>query len=716
MPADRFNRLLVLAIRTAILGSAIPAAPVAFAQQGDTATNTLEEIFVTARHREERLHDVPDSITAFGAETIEDAGITQVADFMKMTPNLFLRKSADGAWTSITMRGISTGQNGWAPVTLVVDGLPTATIAGFDQGTLFDVERIEVLKGPQSALYGAGAIAGAINISTKTPGDELDIDARLEAAEGQDYRFDGAVSGPITESVGLRLAGSFRNSDGVFESTDGDPLNSQDLKALRARLVGEWGNLRLDAVGLWSDITSGTLNSTVALRTTVPSAVRAIVNDFDILPDRSMIGEGDREIREASAKLGWTLPLGKLELLGGYSEDNFNQRGSASFVKTPAAGTFCGPVGGTAAAADCLQDNEDDSKTKSADLRFTSNPDQRARWLLGAAWTERETLNSFYLNDVIDQGGRLVETAPVVLDSTNFRNDSFIGFYGQLSVDLNPRTELTLAGRWDRNRYDSTKYTNRSLTVPVPQPNGAITQESEDSKFQPKVQLSYDWSGDVMSYVTVAKGFRTGYYNSGVHTDPEETTNYEVGLKVLATDGRLQLNSAIYHIDYSQQQFSFITPTPPFRGSTNIPETSIDGGEVELTAITPHGLAVNLALGVTDARVKDGTESPLTPKFTLNMGAQYEHALTDTLSWSARVDFRRQGAYYILTGNQYNIEPKNFLNLRASLKVGDHWTATLFGENVLDEKFATQLAFLPWYTIRQDSGPGRYGIEFRYAL
>jgi len=709
----RVNRMLRTAMHAALVVGMVPTGHAADQSASSTA---LEEIVVTARQREERLQDVPDSITAFTAETITDAGISKVGDFMNLTPNLFLRRSAGGDGLGITMRGISTGQNGWAPVTLVVDGMPTAGMSGFDQGTLFDVERIEVLKGPQSALYGAGAIAGAINIITKEPTDHFDASGRLVAAEGNDYRVDASVSGPLSDSVRIRLGGSYRDSDGVFKDQDGDPLNSEQLKAVRARLVGEWGNFRVDAVGYWSNLQPASLNSTVALPTTDPAVVKTLLDDFSIRPDRGIIAHGDREIREASVKLSYQLPVGRLELLGGYSKDDLHARGSASFLKPPAAGTFCGPVGGSAAAADCLQDTADNNETKSADLRLTSDSDQRVRWMVGTAWTKREALNAFYLDDMLLDGGRLVENPPVVLDSTHFRHDSFFGVYGQASMDLTDKVELTLAGRWDRNRYDSTQYRDRSLAVIVPQKDGTLTQKQEDSKFQPKVQLSYDWTEDVMTYVTVARGFRTGYFNSGVLTNAESTTNFEIGMKALALDGQLQINTALYHIDYSEQQFSFITPTPPFRGSTNIPKTSIDGGEVEIAAITPIGLSLNVALGVTDARVQDGTESPLTPKFTLNLGARYEHVINDQLTWSARADYRRQGAYYVQTGNQFNVEPKDYLNLRTTLEVGRHWSISLFGENVFDAQQAVQVAALPWYTIRQDTSPGRYGIEVRYAL
>lgn len=709
------SRRLWVAVHASLSACAAPACAAAADER--PAGTALEEIVVTARQREESLQDVPDSITAFTAEAIESAGISDLNDFMNMTPNLFFKQGFRAGSLGITMRGISTGQNGWAPVTFVVDGVPTATVEGFNQGTLFDIERIEVLKGPQSAVYGAGAIAGAVNIITKAPTDEFDAGAQVVVAEGSDYRANASISGPLGGALKYRLAGSYRDSDGVMKDSDGDTLNAEHHRALRGRLLGEFGSFGVDAQVFWADSNPEAYNAQTALFTTDPAEVERLLDDFDIRPGRGLIGDEQRDIREASLKLSWQLPIGELSLLGGYSDIDQHGRGSASFLKPPFPFTFCGPVGGAGEPVDCLQDDVDDVESKSADLRLTSPSDQRVRWLIGAAWTDRETLNSFFLDDVFPgSDGGVVENPPPVFGSTHFRTDEFIGAYGQVNIDVTPELELTLAGRYDRNRYDSTQYADRALSTPVPQPDGTITQEAEDSEFQPKAQLSYDWTDDVMTYVTVARGFRTGYFNSGVKTEAETTTNYEIGLKAVTLDGQLQINTSIYHIDYSEQQFSFITPTPPFRGSTNIPSTSIDGAELEIAAVTPIGLSANLGLGVTDARVDDGTESPSTPKFTLNLGAEYERSIGDSMVWSARVDYRRQGSYYLLTGNTFSVDPKDYLNLRTTLRIGEHWSVSLWGENVLDEQQAIQASIFPWYTVRQDTYPGSYGIEIRYEL
>ncbi len=147
------------------------------ADEGQAASSgSLEEITVTARRREENLQSVPDSITAFTAATIVNSGIKTIADLAQLTPSLNFRDGrafAAGFSTTCACGGIGQGQQGWPGVAFIVDGVPTDSPDALTSGSLEDVERIEVLRGPQSALYGAGAIAGAINIITKRPTDEF---------------------------------------------------------------------------------------------------------------------------------------------------------------------------------------------------------------------------------------------------------------------------------------------------------------------------------------------------------------------------------------------------------------------------------------------------------------------------------------------------------------------------------------------------------------
>lgn len=215
----------IIGIGVALAGNA-SAAERAVPQDGATQSAALEEIVVTSRRREESVQDVPDSITVLSAAMLEAAGVKEVGDFVQMTPNITLREAYRAGVTLITIRGITTGQQGWAPVTYVVDGVPTGSLDAINLGALVGVERIEVLKGPQSALYGAGAIAGAINVITKDPTDEFESEGRVSLGKGRDVQTALSVSGPVVaDSVLFRLDGYYRKGDGLLEDQDGDHLD-----------------------------------------------------------------------------------------------------------------------------------------------------------------------------------------------------------------------------------------------------------------------------------------------------------------------------------------------------------------------------------------------------------------------------------------------------------------------------------------------------------
>ena len=267
------------------------------AAEGDTLT--LEEIVVTSRKREENLQAVPDSVTAFDAVTIENAGIDDVQDFIDLTPNISIRETFRAGVTFITMRGITTGQQGWAPVTYVVDGVQAGSLDAINQGALMDIERIEVLKGPQGALYGAGAIAGAINVVTKKPTNEMEGRIKGSYARANDIKLSGAISGPLVEDkILFRIGAYYRNTDGLIKSTDGVGLDFEEQATIRGRLLFNFEDVTIDLQASYSDITAGAADQEL-----VSSADLLEVFDTPAAPGpaRGIVGKENRTFTEISA-------------------------------------------------------------------------------------------------------------------------------------------------------------------------------------------------------------------------------------------------------------------------------------------------------------------------------------------------------------------------------------------------------------------------------
>ncbi|PCI32480.1 MAG: hypothetical protein COB54_06990 [Alphaproteobacteria bacterium] len=707
-----------LILKGLIASTALPlllTAQVSVAAENAVAPLALEEIVVTSRKREENLQSVPDSVTAFDSVAIENAGINDVQDFVDLTPNISMRETFRAGVTFLTIRGITTGQQGWAPATYVVDGVQASSLDAINQGALMDIERIEVLKGPQGALYGAGAIAGAINVVTKKPTNELEVSAKASYGNGNDLTMSGAVSGPIVEDkVLFRVGAYYRNTDGLIKSTDGDNLDFEEQITVKGRLIFDLDDLTIDLRASYSDIKAG-----AAAQELVTSA--DLLDVFDTAeapgPARGIIGYENRQFVELSAKIDWETEFGTFTSISGYSDINQDLFGSASWQKGPGAGLFghFGAVGD--GFTDHFQDLMDNFESFTQDFRFTSNADQSLRWMVGVSYMDREVVNLLSVGGML-QGTERVEANMVrIVNRPDVRNDKAWGFYGQANYDISDKLELTVALRYDKNDFDTTHYTDLTLTTPIqvwiPEDSEFVdTQTTTNDKWQPKVQLAYQWNDDVMTYVTYAEGFRYGFFNTGNLTAPESTKNFEFGFKSMLADGRVRLNGAIFHIDYSNQQFTSIIGEAPFRQTTNVPESNINGGELEIVALLSEELELSGGLGITDAKIVGEGRSPSTPDYSINLALSYNTQITDEWDLFARVDYRRQGSFILIDGGgiRYEIPEKDYVNARVKFR-SDNYTVGAYVTNLFDVRQANDFGNLGIGYVRSNSLPRAYGIE-----
>ena len=462
----------------------------------DEKTMVIEEIVVTSRKRAENLQSVPDSITAFSAADIEKAGIGDVEDFINLTPNLSIRETFRAGVTFITMRGITTGQQGWAPVTYVVDGVQAGSLDAINQGALFDIERIEVLKGPQGALYGAGAIAGAINVITKKPNGEPSAAAKFSYGNGNDFKISARFSGALSEDkVFFQIGGYYRTADGLIKSTDGAGLDFEDQVTLRGRLIFDLDDLVIDLRASYTDIEAG-----AAAQEMLPKA--DLLEVFDTVnapgPARGIIGKENRKIAEFSAKIDYETDAGTFTSVTGFSDMDQDLFGSVSFAKPPTPTLLGFSVGNPGDNfTDAFQDLQDNIESFTQDVRFTSDSEQPLRWHIGASYHKRRILNFLSVGALTKGLERVEGNMTRFLNRPDVREDKVWGVYVQVNYDLTDKLELSAALRYDKNDLSTTQYKDLTLKSTVATPDGIVTQEKKDRKWQPKIQLSYDWSDDV---------------------------------------------------------------------------------------------------------------------------------------------------------------------------------------------------------------------------
>ncbi|MEM6681278.1 MAG: TonB-dependent receptor [Pseudomonadota bacterium] len=716
------TKFIALPSTLAISVAMLTAPHCAQAQEVEVA-EADEEIFVTARGRAETLQDIPESIIALDADDLEVRGIVDIIGVFNQTPNLFARRTFRAGVTFFTIRGVTTSQQGWAPITYVVDGVKTATVDAINQNALFGIERIEVLKGPQGGLYGAGAIAGAINVVTKAPTNDLEGQVIASYAKGNDAIVRGTVSGPIIEDKLLfKLSGFYRNTDGLVDSIEGDDIDFEENASIRGRLLFlPSETVSIDLRASYTDIEAGAAKQA---RFGGPDEVNLFVREND--PSRGIIGSENREIVDLSAKIDIETQIGTITSTTGYMDLNQDLFGTASWIAPPALGEppefgLFGPIFGPnalpaddpnafTAPFDNYQDLFDNFEVFTQDLRIVSPSDQRLRWLAGFEYINRKASQGLQVGFLLGPDGGVQAPA---LNRFDDKTDDIWGIFGQVQYDLTDQLEITFAARYDEDSFDTAQFDgNTGALVQQLDANGTLVDalEETDSGFQPKVTVAYEVNDNVNTYFTYARGFRFGFFNTGNLTQEETTDNFEIGFRSTWLDGDLALNGSVFYIDYSDQQLTTVIAEAPFRLTTNVPSTEIIGLEMDFNYQVSEQIQVNGAVGFLDAEIEDQGQPPSVPEWTANLGLQLTQPVTDELELVGRADWRYQGSHILQSpGVTYQIDAVNLIDLRAGVQ-GETWRVVAFARNLANERFAQDANNLGSF-VRDYNDPRSYGVE-----
>ncbi|MDB4511962.1 TonB-dependent receptor [Arenicella sp.] len=491
----------------------------------------IEEIVVTARKRSESLQDVPIAITAFTETTIQQAGIERPNDFITLIPNVTLVNSANVGDTQVSIRGIVSTRDAESTFAYVVDGVLNTNPNSFNE-ELVDIQQIEVLKGPQGALYGRNAVAGAILVTTKKPGDEATGKVKVSAGTQGTVKYSGTYSGPISDTLSGSISYSHREQDG-FYSNDftgaDDSVDYLDDDTGRLRLVWDASDdLSFDFKAGYSEVSGGAINFNAAFA--IPAFVdvfgsptfNADVNDLDFVYAFNVPGLNEQETTDLSLRMDYAASFGDVTASVTYNNlDEFllSDGTSATFygyeltpqcqadratlnsfarpdlfgelfqpfgVLPPGEGNdFVGVYGPyTPTSCDGYQYQERNQNDVSAEFRVLSNTDGDLRWLGGAYTTsiDREVVVAYGA----DQGLGF-ELQPYVgpngLNPTDllfwddFDTDVY-ALFGQLEYDVTDTVELAVALRYDREE--------RTVSNRVPNVTASgLNINTLDANFQP---------------------------------------------------------------------------------------------------------------------------------------------------------------------------------------------------------------------------------------
>lgn len=705
------------------------ALPNAMAAEDDTKkVKDIEVIQVTSRHRSESIQNVPIAITAYSEQEIEDLGIERAGDFIAMTPNMTMVEAQNAGTSFITIRGLSQVRNGESPVAVSVDGVLQISPNQFNQD-LFDISQIEVLKGPQGALYGRNAIGGAINITTKMPTEDTSGYIEADVGNGGLKSLTGAISGALSENFLYRVTASQKDYDGLIENVFlNTKVDFQKDTNIRGRFIWQatsdfTADLRLSK----GKSDGGALNFVYQPLFGVNDA-----SDTSVEIEANNLGYNERDITSIALKLDWELEIGTLSFIT--AKDKLEEiYGGDQFPYTRATSA-------DAIFFDGTQTQYLDVDASSYEIRLTSEDNQDFRWIAGAysLQTDRYISSStgldlglglpvIYKDPFVDN-----EISPVETFQADDNDNSAYAVFAQFNYNFAENQELTVAGRYD---VDERKQTNRAPASF--DSNSGQVRSAEFKKFQPKVSYSYTGLDNLSLYATYSEGFRSGGFNqNGVGAQAsvvgvngvsdlykeEETTNVEVGIKALYPQQATRFNASLFNTTIDNQHYFIFVGEIGGQVLANVDEVKLMGGEFDFKTAITDSFDVYGGVGITDSEIKDfsldpsheGNKAPYVPDFTVNIGMQYNTEIIADWQTMFTLDAERRGEQFWDTANSSPREALTLVNGRIGFNSDDgQWSVNVWAKNIFDEKYNAEWVLGGYAHVGM---PRTFGLEVRWTM
>jgi outer membrane receptor protein involved in Fe transport len=730
----------------------------------------LEEVLVTATKRVQSLQEVGMSVTAVSETELQNMGIDSYLDFAVRIPNLGTAFQSDGRFdaNSPSLRGVfGSGDKSSAATTgFYIDDVPVTSAL---QPRVLDLERIEVLRGPQGSLYGARPMGGTIRLITQQPSLDASYGAvhtSLSMVEDgdQNYAVDGNYNVPlIKDTLALRVAGYYGSLSGIYDRVyDPTWTNYQTGEEVTGTTPAFPKNKDVDDEDYWGGQVFLKWMVTENFSVTPKFMYQKIEADglpfADVDPEnmetpRFFDSEepGEDEWWIASVVLNWSLKAGDITSTTAYyereTEEAEEEHTFLDFIYGAAVGIPITPL-------ESVLTTTSEYENFSHETRFTSSFEGPWNFTVGIFYADNQFVRGYPPALQVGANDALNEAAGAQLDIipgdlifiTNQPEDvEELAIYGEVTWDVTDRLSLTAGGRWYDTEVDF-------LSVSDGFANGGPSEFSgnqSESGFNPKVMASMNLTDDVNVYASAAKGFRIGGVNGQlsptlcgeeldrVGLDPDQLRtydsddlwSYEAGIKSTLANNRVSLNAAVFFIDWNDA-LQVQRLACGFQVDANIGNVESTGFEVEMSAAPIEGLTLQLGVGYTDTEVKDaagfpgyleGDELHGVPDWTGTGSVEYVFPAFG--EWYGRV--RADGNYYgestsFNNGTVVERESWEALNLRAGV-MNENWDVTLFADNVTDERAnladnRSIAAEMPGRPRIVTNRPRTIGLEARYRF
>ena len=708
-----FVATLLLLLATAAVSFAADQDTEAKKQQQSEANATTEAsndkplqlapVVVTAEKRSENVQEIPASISVITDMQLTDSGITDIEELSSLTPNLYIANWGSRGNSFIFIRGIGAINNDPA-VGYYVDDVNYMDSRVFDS-KLYEIERIEVLRGPQGTLYGRNSLGGIINIYTKKPDNETQAGTTQRFGNYNLYETDMYLRTPIFEDVlFLGLAGNYQYRDGYsynnYLDQDGD-----SLRGLNGRAHLRWmPNQKLDALF----ILEGDRIDDGAYPITSLSEVEDDPHRFS----QDVAGTDKRDSFGTSLRVNYEASAVTFTSITGYRHFDDFAHNDQDFTPMPLA-----------TADETLHDDQ-----VTQEFRFAS-PKNNGNWkwiggLYGFYHERDDNLVLDFAPGVIIPGVAVTTDTDSIVDTTGW------AAFGQATYTLFDSLELSAGLRYDYER-SAIDYKNKTNGIE----DNAFDDSLNNSTLLPKFQIAYHWTNDIMTYVSASRGYRSGGFNTSFldasdrSFDPEYSWNYEIGAKTSWFKNRVNFNVAAFYIMLDDQQ---ITVTLPNANSVvrNAGKSHNIGFELEGTALLYEGLTAEANFGYTYAEFQKyedgandykGNRAPFAPLYTYFGALQYRRPLiedfkyfwnTGSLDLFARAEVQGTGPIYWDVANTIEQDPYELFNFRLGLET-EHFDLIAWCRNAFDKKYAKVAFDSGMGPLGQAGDPQTFGLTLR---
>ena len=713
-----------------------------FAQQ-----TAIDEVIVTAQRRVTDLQSTAAAISAFSSEELQKRSIDDIEDLGVLSPSMHVSLYQGEA--QIYIRGI--GYSG------IIGGSDSSTALHQDGVYLsrssagvpafFDVDRIEVVRGPQGTLYGRNATGGSVNVITKGGTEEFDAEANLLVGDFGRFRTLGAVSGPIGDKVRFRLAGQFERQDGftTLSRPVSDPLSgasvttdveNTDEYMLRGTLEIEPSDtvsITLkgdyyeadDRNSVWLYFNEGAASNPFFRQYLIDRGGNVPTEPLSRRQESDLPHFNRPEIWGLSAKVDWQMSDYSLSSLTAYKKTNPLNRNDLD-----STGAF---------GVDQLR--EEDHDQFSQEFQLSSPDGNRFSWLVGLYYfrEENDIRNEYFLPFVDEQFGLPSDDDCCLLLLNGASETEAFAVFGEGVYAVNDRLDLVVGMRYSDESRDGNNDV-RLLNFPTPAlDNVSELDEASFDDFTPKLGVNFTMTDDVFAYGSISQGFKSGGFNIGSYQntpfEPEEITAYELGVKADLFGGRVRSNTALFFYDYQDYQYQDTENNNTI--IRNAAEAEITGLEIEGTAVITDALSLDFAATWLDAefadftaidpkapqlgvQVLDGRSLPRAPEIKYSLGLAYSANIGDG-QLTLRADYAWQDDIYFTVFNvsQAFQESYGWLKGRISYRSADErWSLAAFIDNATDERVISNAIFngdIIDSTVTGNMAPPRtYGVELAF--